>query len=323
MAALVRRMVPGAELANLRRLSGGASQETWAFDAADASSTHAFILRRGAPAAVPHPIAAGFAVEAAAITAAAAQGVPCPHVRHRLDPPDQLGDGFVTDYVEGETLARRIQRDDAFATARRTMTGAFGEILARIHRVPVDTLPPMRSAGIARTLAVMREALAADPTPRPVFEWALAWATLRAPAEPAALALVHGDFRLGNLIVGASGVRAVLDWELAHLGDPAEDLAWISLPPWRFGAMARPVAGLGQRAEMFDAYARTGGASVDPARVHWWEIVGSLRWGLFCAEMLGRFRSDDPSVERGMIVRRISENEIDLLAAIEGGVDAG
>lgn len=323
MAVLVARIDPGASLANLRRLSGGASQETWAFDAVGPAGTRRLILRRAAPGAVPHPMAAGFTVEAAAIRAAAAQGVPCPHVRHELEPADGLGEGFVTDHVEGETLARRIQRDEAFAATRETMVASFGAILARIHRVPVAVLPPMRRSGVAAALEAIRESLDADPTPRPVFELALGWAARHAPPEPERLALVHGDFRLGNVITGPEGVRAVLDWELAHLGDPAEDLAWISLPPWRFGRTERPVAGLGSRADMFEAYARTGGAPVDAARVHWWEVMGSLRWGLFCAEMLARFRGDDPSVERGMIVRRISESEIDLLAAIEGGVDAG
>lgn len=323
MATLVDRLVPGATLANLRRLSGGASQETWAFDACAASGTQALILRRAAPDAIPHPMAAGFAAEAAAIIAAAAQGVPSPHVRHLLEPADGLGEGFVSNHVDGETVARRIQRDPEFATARREMVAAFGVILAGIHRVSAEALPPLRRSGIGRTLAIIRESLDADPVPRPVFEAALAWAVRHAPAEPAELTLVHGDFRLGNFIVGQDGVRAVLDWELAHLGDPAEDLAWISLPPWRFGQYDRPVAGLGPREEMFTAYAQASGAPVDPARVHWWEVMGSLRWGLFCAEMLARFQSDDPSVERGMIVRRISESELDLLVAMEEGMDAG
>ena len=323
MAALAGRIVPGAQLANLRRLSGGASQETWAFDAVAHEGAQRLILRRGAPDAAPHPMAAGFAVEAAAITAAAAGGVPCPNIRHQLKASDGLGEGFVTDHVDGETLARRIQRDDAYAGARATLVASFGTIMAKIHRVARDALPPMRLHGVGQALAELRAELDADPTPRPVFEWALSWAQRHAPTEPERLALVHGDFRLGNFIIGPEGVRAVLDWEIAHLGDPAEDLGWVSLPPWRFGAIDRPVAGLGGRAEMFDAYARISGTPVDRARVHWWEVMGSLRWGLFCAEMLSRFRSDDPSVERGMIVRRISENEIDLLAAIEGGPDAG
>lgn len=317
MAALVERHFSGAKLDNLRRLSGGASQETWAFDACHGEKLQPLILRRCPPGAALHPLAAGFAAEAAAIAAAGANGVPSPHVRHVLETNDGLGSGFVCDHVDGETVPRRIQRDPQFAVVRPHMASTFGEILARIHQVDPDFLPPMRRAGISETLQILRQSLDADPVPRPVFELAHAWACRHAPPEPGRLTLVHGDFRLGNVIVGEDGIHAVLDWEMAHLGDPMEDLAWVSLPPWRFGRMGLAVAGLGHREEMFEAYRRVSGVPVDAARVHWWEVIGSLRWGLFCAEMLARFRSDDPSVERGMIVRRISENELDLLIAIE------
>jgi aminoglycoside phosphotransferase (APT) family kinase protein len=152
-----------------------------------------------------------------------------------------------------------------------------------------------------------------------VFDVALRWLRAHAPDEPAQLQLVHGDFRNGNLIVGADGVRAVLDWEVAHLGDPAEDLAWICLPPWRFGEMDRPVGGLGQREEMFRAYEAASGKRVDPGRVRFWEALGSLRWGVGCAGMFEWFDSGrDPSVERAMIARRVSESELDLLRVMAG-----
>jgi aminoglycoside phosphotransferase (APT) family kinase protein len=323
MQALASRIVPGAGLANLRRLSGGASQESWAFDAVSPRGPEPMVLRRATPNSVPHPMAAGFAVEVAAIEAAGAAGIACPHIRHRLTPEDGLGEGFATDHVAGETLARRIQRDASLAAARESLVADFGDILARIHAIPLAGLPAMRRAGIAEGLSGIRSSLDADPVPRPVFEWAHAWARQHAPSEPDRLTLIHGDFRLGNVIVGSDGIRAVLDWELCHIGDPAADLAWLCLPPWRFGARERPVAGLGTRAELFEAYAGRSGVAVDPERVRWWEVMGSLRWGLFCAEMLARFVGDDPSVERGMIVRRISESEIDLLIAIDGARGAG
>jgi aminoglycoside phosphotransferase (APT) family kinase protein len=114
-------------------------------------------------------------------------------------------------------------------------------------------------------------------------------------------------------------VRAVLDWEVAHIGDPAEDLAWISTPPWRFGELDRPVGGLGSRQQLFQAYEAASGERVDPARVHYWEVLGSLRWGVSCASMLDWFTSGrDPSVERAMIARRVSENELDLMRILTG-----
>ncbi len=129
--------------------------------------------------------------------------------------------------------------------------------------------------------------------------------------------LVHGDFRNGNLVVASDGVRAVLDWELAHSGDPMEDLGWICVNSWRFGEIDRPVGGFGQREEMFAGYQAAGGAAVDPERVRWWETFGSLKWGIMCMTMYQIFRGGlDRSVERAAIGRRCSETEIDLLNLI-------
>jgi aminoglycoside phosphotransferase (APT) family kinase protein len=154
---------------------------------------------------------------------------------------------------------------------------------------------------------------------RPVFELGFRWLRQNAPAELAQYRLVHGDFRNGNMIFGSNGVRAVLDWEVAHIGDPAEDLAWICAPPWRFGQLDHPVGGLGSRQQLFEAYEAATGERVDPARVHYWEVMGSLRWGVGCAGMLDWFTSGrDQTVERAMIARRVSENELDLMRILTG-----
>jgi aminoglycoside phosphotransferase (APT) family kinase protein len=143
--------------------------------------------------------------------------------------------------------------------------------------------------------------------------WRCAGSGVTIPGPPPALTLVHGDFRLGNLIIGPDGVRAVLDWELAHLGDPMEDLGWICVNSWRFGEIDKPVAGLGSREELFAGY-EAAGRKVDPMRVKFWEVMGTLRWGVMCCGMMQRFRaSPDHSMERAMIGRRASETEIDLL----------
>ena len=137
-----------------------------------------------------------------------------------------------------------------------------------------------------------------------------------APAEPA---LVHGDFRLGNLIVGPEGVRAVLDWELAHLGDPREDLAWMCVRSWRFGNLDRVVGGFGDLDDLLDAYAAAGGARVPAADLRFWIALGTLRWGVIClgqafTHLSGLVRS----VELATLGRRVAETEWDLLDAIEG-----
>jgi aminoglycoside phosphotransferase (APT) family kinase protein len=153
----------------------------------------------------------------------------------------------------------------------------------------------------------------AQQTPRPVFELAFRW--LREHLPPAtAVVLVHGDYRHGNLIIGERGVHAVLDWELAHVGDPIEDLAWLCIPPWRFGELDKPVGGFGVREELLEAYESASGLSIDRARLEWWDVLGSLRWGVMCADMPKWLRSGrDTSVERALISRRASESELDLL----------
>jgi aminoglycoside phosphotransferase (APT) family kinase protein len=146
-----------------------------------------------------------------------------------------------------------------------------------------------------------------------VFELALRWLRGHDPGPPDRLTLVHGDFRHGNLIIGPDGLRAVLDWELAHLGDAMEDLGWICVNSWRFGEIDKPVGGFGSREELFAGYQAAGGR-VDPDRVKFWEVMGTLRWGVMCCGMMQRFREGpDHSMERAMIGRRASETEIDLL----------
>jgi aminoglycoside phosphotransferase (APT) family kinase protein len=239
-------------------------------------------------------------------------------VVHVLQPADALGDGFVMRRVAGETIARKIQRDEAFASARTRLVGQLGAALGAIHRADMAALPALPRRDLEQTLHKLAARCAALQRPNAVFAHALRWLREHRPdAADERLTLVHGDYRLGNVIVTPNGLAAVLDWEIAHLGDPAEDLAWITLPPWRFGRIRQPVAGLGTREQLFEAYEAATGWRVDEHRVRWWQAAGSLRWGLGCAGMREWFDSGrDPSVERAMIARRVSENEIDLLRLI-------
>ena len=147
----------------------------------------------------------------------------------------------------------------------------------------------------------------------PTFEFAVRWMMDHLPPERAPR-LVHGDFRNGNLVVGPEGIRAVLDWELAHLGDPMEDLAYISINSWRFGNIDQPVGGFGQREDLFDGYEEAGGGKVDKDAVHFWEVFCTFKWGIICivqghAHLSGNVRS----VNRAATGRRVSETEVDLM----------
>jgi aminoglycoside phosphotransferase (APT) family kinase protein len=317
-AALSRSVVSwcaGATgIGKLAQLSGGASQETWSFTILRSDGDLDAILRRSPPGHGSAPSrAAGLDAEARLMRLAFEAGVPSPRVLHVLGDDEKLGAGFIMARVEGQTIPRKILRDDEFASARPMLARQIGEVIAGIHGIDCDALPSLRSRTSTEELAQLRDEYRSADWPRPVFELAFRWLADHDPGPPQQITLVHGDFRHGNLIIGADGVRAVLDWELAHLGDPMEDLGWVCTNSWRFGEIDKPVGGLGSREEMFAGYA-SAGRRADPQRVKFWEVMGSLRWGIMCCGMMQNFRrGPDHSMERAMIGRRSSETEIDLL----------
>ena len=306
---------PGATgVAGAVRLSGGASQETWSFDIVHPGGNIGAILRRApvgyglAPAR-----AVGLNAEAVLMQRAHEAGLPSPRVLHVLQPRDELGTGFVMARVEGETIARKILRDEQFAKARPILARQIGQIAAGIHALDAAKLPKLRQMTSTKEIADLEGEYRGFDWPRPVFELALRWLRDHDPGPSDEVTLVHGDFRHGNLVIGPDGVRAVLDWELAHLGDPMEDLGWMCGNSWRFGEIDKPGGGVGSREELFAGYAAAG-RRADPERVKFWEVMGSLRWGVMCCGMMQRFRiGPDHSMERAMIGRRSSETEIDLL----------
>jgi aminoglycoside phosphotransferase (APT) family kinase protein len=227
--------------------------------------------------------------------------------------------------VEGETIPRRLLRDDIYAQARQSMTGQLAAALARIHRVPIerhglDVLPapapdqPPAEAEVSRFEQTYR---AITPEPHPAFELAFRWLRQHQPAA-AERTLVHGDYRIGNVIFGPEGARAILDWELAHIGDPIEDLGWLCVRSWRFGNDDLPVGGIGTREELWRAYEEAGGAPVDPDRTRFWEVFGNLRWGIICISQAKTYLDGlSPSVELASIGRRTAETEWELLNLME------
>lgn len=307
---------PGATgIDGVTQLSGGASQETWSFDVLHPSGSIPVILRRAPAGSGAAPgRAAGLEAEAVLMQQAFEAGIPSPRVRYVLQPEDGLGSGFIMERVAGETIPRKILRDAQFAGARAQLTGQLGKAIAGIHALDRARLPDLRLMTVAGEIDDLAVEYKSFDWPRPVFDLALRWLRDNSPAESGSVTLVHGDFRHGNLIVGPEGLRAVLDWELAHLGDPMEDLGWICVNSWRFGEIDKPVGGLGNREEFFAAYESASGRVVDVPRVKFWEVLGTLRWGIMCCGMMQRFRAGpDRSIERAMIGRRASETEIDLL----------
>lgn len=302
VVALGRRL--GGAVADLHRLSGGASRETWSFTL----DGRRLVLRRDPPGAAAK---AAMGREAALLRAAAGVGVPVPEVLDSSDDAGILGSAFlVMAYLEGETIPRKILRDPPFAGIRPRLARQCGEILARLHTLAPDAVDGLEEQD---QLTQYRSLLDGLGQPHPAFELAFRWLDANRPPATNAT-IVHGDFRNGNLMVGPDGVRAVLDWELAHAGDPMEDLGWLCVKSWRFG-VALPVGGFGTYDELIAGY----GHPVDRDALRWWEVLGTLKWGIMCilqtsAHTSGAVRS----VELAAIGRRVCEVEWDLLEVLPG-----
>jgi aminoglycoside phosphotransferase (APT) family kinase protein len=296
-------------ISGLRRLTGGANMESWAFD----WGGEGFVLRRAPGDALMAGRSYGHEVETRVIRLARAHGVLAPEVVGDLVAEDGLGSGYVMRRVEAEVDPRAVLGRPA-----PNLLGDLARELARLHAIPVDEAPDaLARDDPAAMVAALRARFLGYGGDRPVMALALAWLGAHVP-PPAPPVLLHGDFRIGNLMADARGLAAVLDWELCHVGDRHQDLAFGCITSWRFGWIDRPAFGIGALDDLFAAYARESGVAVDHARFDFWLVYSTLWWGLCCLEMAEIWRSGrDRSLERAVIGRRASETEIDLLLLLE------
>lgn len=314
LAAVLAPSLGEVRVDNLRVLTGGASRATWAFDAATGSGSRPLILRVGPP----DELHAGMELEAAALTRAGTEGAPVPTVLVASNSDAALGNPFlVCDFIGGETIVRRIQRaiDDA---SRDSLLTQCADALAAIHRADPNGIGLTAADPLEEWHAQLDEM--GDTTA--TFEWAFRWlAANRPPASPKVL--VHGDFRMGNLIVDTDSrparLAAVLDWELTHSGEAYEDLAWFCIRAWRFGApRSLGAGGLGRVENLLRAYEAASSSTLDRTAMHWWLVLSTLRWGVICRYQAQRHLSGQtPSVELAAIGRRVCETEFDLLTLLE------
>ena len=315
---IARHLGPPGTIHDLRALTGGANRSTWSFDADAGGARHRLIMQHGG---VTEDQATGLVPQlepeqdAQLMIAASEIGVPAPKVRAILEPADGLGRGYVTERVDGETLGPRIVRDEKFAGARAVMAQQCGEILATTHRIELARVPFLMRQDAAAHVEAHRKIVDRFGLRLPALDLALRWAAENVP-KSARSTVVHGDFRLGNLIVGDDGVRCVLDWELGQIGDPMQDLGWLCIRTWRFGGAA-PVAGVGSREDLYAGYERASGVAVDPAHVRFWEAFGNIKWVIHCLR-LGTRGIAEVGIERCAIGRRIEEPLWDFLNLIEG-----
>nr|WP_315593203.1 phosphotransferase family protein [uncultured Cupriavidus sp.] len=297
------------EVARLRRLTGGATKQTWAFEWHSRGAAQEMILQltgtfTGASGRVPKLTARE---DATVMKAARSAGAPAPVVRAILEDVDGMGPGYITEFIHGETLGRKIVRDEGFASARQMLAKQCGEVLATIHQVATEGLSFLKVMSPAEELSAYRELLDECGVRNPALAYALRWVEEHLP-ESCSSALVHADFRTGNLIVGPDGLRCVLDWEIARVGDPMQDLGVLCMRSWRFGG-ALDVGGFGQREDLYAGYESVSGVAVDPERVRFWEAFANLKWAIACARR-GSAQTQgggQASLELSAIGRRLEE----------------
>ena len=255
----------------------------------------------------------GLGCEPAVLSAAFTAGVPVPEIVVDGSQSSALELPFmIVRAVEGETIARKILRDEQFAHARQHLADQLGTAAARLHTIDSSRIPGLMNSD---QVAMYRRVLDDLGEPHPVFEIAFRWLEQNRPPS-VAQSLVHGDFRLGNVMVNEHGLAAVLDWELAHIGDPMEDLGWLCVRAWRFGG-SNPVAGIGTYDQLFNAYERASGLRPDASVVRWWEILGTVKWGIMCISQANTHLSGVArSHELAAIGRRVCENEYDVLTML-------
>ena len=294
----------GSAVTRMTRLAGGASKEAWAVHTADGRE---LILRR-AGGGVIHLDTLSLREEFEVLTAAWSSGVRAP------EPIAYLGDvggreGFVMELVHGEAIGRRIVKGPP-----RGLELQMAEELAKIHAIAPATLPFLPGRDLWQRLYAELDGV---DEPHPAIELGIAWCRDRLPLERPRV-VTHGDFRIGNLMVDEQGIAAVLDWEFAHVGDPAEDLAWPLVRAWRFGNDARHLGGVGEAEPYLARYAELTGVEIPPDELLAWEVLGNCKWAVGALTQARRhLRGDERSVELAILGRLAAEMEYELLDLIE------
>jgi aminoglycoside phosphotransferase (APT) family kinase protein len=298
----------------LSRIPGGASRETWLIETGE----ERFVVRRDPPGT-------GSLVaqvqEFELIRRAEQAGVPVPSVLAFEPEGGRLETaGMLMRHVSGESVPPRLLRKPEYEAARARLPGQLATAVARIHALgPGDlgeVLPEVPDDPALAQIEEWERQLDLIGEPLPAVELGLRWLRANLP-EPAEATLVHGDFRLGNFIVSTDGLEAVIDWELAHLGDPVEDVGWLCIRSWRFGNDELPIAGVGSVDEFLSAYEAAGGNPIDRDRLRFWEAFGNVKWAVICARQAHDHLSGlRRSHELASLGRRICEPEWDLLELI-------
>ena len=299
------------KVSNLEPLTGGASKEIWKFEVSNAKQFTKMILRRGS--GIQGPLAIKTADEARIQKEVIKVGAPVPIILAVSKNEEELGDSYIMNFVEGESIARKILRDKEYKKALPILAYQCGEAIAKIHNVDINNFSFLPKKPAEDQLEDLYSTYQSFEQPSPVFEYAYLWLKEQDFGNFQE-SLVHGDFRLGNIIVNADGLQSIIDWELAHIGNPLQDLGWVCGNSWRFGKNDKVVGGFGDIEDLLEGYNSISKLKVDKEMVKCWQVFGTFRWGVICLiQAYAHLNGTINSVEKAAIGRRVSETEIDIV----------
>ena len=299
------------DVSNLEPLTGGASKEIWKFEVSSAKKSTKMILRRGS--GIEGPLAIKTADEARIQKEVIKAGAPVPIILAVSKKEEELGDAYIMHFVEGESIARKILRDNEYKKALPILAYQCGEAIAKIHNVDIDNFSFLPKKPAEDQLEALYSTYQSFEQPSPVFEYAYLWLKEQDFGNFQE-SLVHGDFRLGNIIVNSDGLQSIIDWELAHIGNPLQDLGWVCGNSWRFGKNDKVVGGFGELEDLLEGYNSISKLKVDKEMVKCWQVFGTFRWGVICLiQAYAHLNGTINSIEKAAIGRRVSETEIDIV----------
>lgn len=313
---------------NLHMLAGGASQELWKLDLTvtgnETQGEYSLVLRRQLGGKI-YRDALDLQREFHVMQIAYASEVPLPYPQVFI--PDLLGrPAVLMHYKDGETIGRRIVREPSLENARKRLPAQMGEMLARIHRIDIDRYamrlflpqPDVEYSPALWAVKQLEKNLDEIGEPHPALELGLRWLRRNELPAPKNWSFLHGDYRIGNIMVNDTGLVCVLDWEFAHIGDPYEDITWSLVRDWRFGRDELVFGGIAQPDEFFAAYEKHMQTSIDPARVRYWQVLNNVRWGVGMLNQAQRHLSgEEPNLEFASLGRRCAELELEVLNLIQ------
>ena len=244
-------------------------------------------------------------------------GAPVPEIIMEFSEGAEIGEGYVMQSVGGETIPRKILRDDSYKNIRNKLPYEIGKSLAQIHKTRLEKLQDLEKITFSESLEKLFIIYESFDQPQPVFDLAFKWLENQKILDYEEV-LVHGDYRFGNFIISEKKLESIIDWELAHIGNPMEDLGWLCVRSWRFGNVNKRAAGLGDVDELIAGYEANSKIKIDKSQLDMWQLYGSLKWGIICmVQTFAHLGGAVKSLEKAAIGRRVSETEFDLMNMIK------